>query len=386
MFKFSYNVGSGTKDDPYRIPFVPYGRINADNVQPAYGKIEMSSDNGNIDDIDLYVVGFGTSGKFSAGQSNKKLENGILTLDVDLAVRTKFDGTQTLMVSAVKYAEKINGYNLRGKSEYDEQYPHPTAWGRSLYYFSMFTDQEQLEWESKFKSKPVTDTIVEPIIVKNDDELTVEDVVNNLNDFDLSELKELIEILEDRLDELKGAVEAKIEEEIVEVRGSVVADPLPDDYVADVQDGVNFVVSHEWLTDTQFVLNVALDRVTEFGPGGFTSFQFDVPFVIGTDFLELSTKDTYFDGTKENDGSFNEEQMVKGWTYRGFENHPKQKVRVAGFASSLNMIKHDGNLIKLVYDVTDSAFDRFVFDFKEVRIHGMVIPVNPKNPRHIVTK
>lgn len=385
MFKFSYNVGSGTKDDPFRIPFVPFGNLNTNNTQPAIARVEMSSDNGNVNDIDLYVVGFGTSGGFSEGQSNKKLTDGILTLDVDLAVRTKFEGTHTLMVSAVKYAEKVNGYNIRGKSEWDENYPHPTAWGRSLYYFAMFTEEEQKEWEAKFAPKPEPVVTIEPVILKNDDELTVSDVVDNLDDFDLTELQELVDLLEDRLNQLKGAVEVKAESEIKQFKGAPVEEAV-DEYTPEYQDGVNFVVSHEWLTDTQFVLNVALENVKDYAPNGFSSFQFDVPFVFGTDYLELSTKDTYFEGVKENTGEADIRQMITGWTYRGFENHPKQKVRVAGFASSLNSIKYDYNLIKLVYDVVDPAFDQFVFDFKEVRVNGLSTPINPKNPRHIVTK
>lgn len=391
-FKLNFtHGGSGTKEDPFRIPIIPFVKTPLKPLKCSY---TATSSHGEPKQ-ELFLVGVGTSGKFGVGNSNQKLsENGqTVTGEFLFYGREKFTEPERLVVRAIKYERKVNGQLVSGVSL---QEPGRFTWNGNYneYWFVSFTDEEQAAYEASFaptaeEEKPalVENREIPPKVVEV--EVTIQDIIDDLDQFDLAELKEIETALDLKLAELKGAVEEK-EQAVVEP-----TPPEPEqepEYVPEYRDGVNFNPSFEWVSDDEFIINVDLDRVDEFG--GFQAFQFDIPDFEGAKFVELLAEGTYFDKTPENDGTFDEQKVINGWTWRGFDSHSlpnwdeknPHRLRVGGFASSLNKITSDGRLARAKYRVTDPTAETFTVNFIKALLNGYRIPVNPKNPRVVVTK
>jgi len=154
-----------------------------------------------------------------------------------------------------------------------------------------------------------------------------------------------------------------------------------------VDDAINVSTGHGWLNSSEVFIDVKLDDVERYNSGFFV-FQFDVSLPRGVEFVELMPDNTYFSDTPVNDGTYNETDIINGWTYRGSKSKTKQSVRVGGFASRTNSITKSGTLMRLKMRIDPSTMqDELVFDFTNVRLSGVDnynMPVSPKNVRHVV--
>ena len=363
--------GTGTKKDPFKIPVVPLVKTK---LKPLYLEIEVLSSHGGNTTPELYNVGFRTEQWIAVGGSVKESITGGIKMRVPLYARNDFqDKPEKIYMAAFKYASKtpagqfVNAYRLL-----DPNFTSEDGWSGNDYWAISYTAEEMVEYAKLFET-PKAEL---PITIKGTLDLPQVDEVVELQSKELSEVEDMLIALEKRVSSLEGGVKAEPVEVVVE--------PIADVYVEENVDGINFSVDHEWIDENTFILNLKLDNVDEYE--GFANFQFDVPFINGTNFVDTIAEGTYFDNTPANDGTFDEAKVISGWTWRAFRNDNLQKIRVSGFASSLSTIYDDGTLVRMKYDVTDSAAENFTFFFNTVRLNGLRTPVNPKNPRYIVTK
>jgi len=395
FLKFNYEYGgNGTKENPFRIPVVPFVKTP---LKPVTAEIVMEADHGR-DEQGLYLVGFNTNKYMSIG-NGKSVKNGhTVTQEIFIYGREKFTEPSSILVRATKYAKQINGQYVNGVGIRDENFKTPKSIGSgdSTYWFVSFNDEEQAEYEKRFASVAEVEKpkLVQTKVIDNPIDDWIDDVISKIDTINLSELTQIEEAIRERLNDIILAIEEKSTATIEEPKPEVTVEPTEDVetthtdpiYTPETQDGVNFNTSFEWESDSKLLVHIDLDRVDEFG--GFSAFQFDVPFVRGLNYVQSISKDTYFDDTPENDGSYNKNNVVRGWTWRAYKNEKSLKVRIGGFASSLNKITSDGRLLTLEYDVADPRFSTFTLEFIRMYFHlqSHQLPINPKNPRLVVTK
>lgn len=388
------NNGTGTKEDPFRIPVVPYVKTK---LKPLYADVEVTSTHGTML-AELFIVSFGTEKYISVGGGTKTLTGNTLKMNIPLYAREHFTEPEKIRMIPIKYSDRVHGKMERGYRELDPDHTAADGWSGNEYYAISYTEAEMVEYAKQFE--PVVEVKPEPlpisIVVKKPLLTTDVDAVlskDDVQDLEIVEMQDVIDTLQEKVELLLKALEGKVEvalsdDPAVELVPDVVIEEPVDDYVEEfVPDAVSFSMDYEWTSNNEFTISVNLDNVDALATDGFPSFQFDMDFVDGTEYVGADATGTYFDKAPQNDGTFDEQAVINGWTWAVRTNETKGKLRAGGFASSLNKITSDGTLMKLKFKMTNATVDPFEFFAYGIGIgNPMVNKINPKNPRVVVAR
>lgn len=154
MFKLKYPFGSGTKEDPFRVPFVPPNKTGTAIVPKA--KIFMASSHGP-DDPDLYL--FSSRSEKFIGVGGLVMEDvpGLgVRAEVPFYCRSEMEGDiDTVTVRAFKFKGRSNsGQLISGYRLMDQKFASD-KWGEMVFFCTPMSVAEYDQYLSDFVTPAV---------------------------------------------------------------------------------------------------------------------------------------------------------------------------------------------------------------------------------------